>query len=202
MKTNYVLIDYENVQPKTLASLKSDQPFKIYLFVGASQNKVNFEVVEAMQALGEDAQYIKIAGNGPNALDFHIAYYIGRLAASDPNCFFHIISKDTGFDPLIAHLKVQKIFACRSKDVSDIPILKAANSKTPSEKLELVLSNLRQRGSARPRAVKTLSTTIESLFQKQLGAGELDAILAGLKKGGHVTFDGTKVTYSAGAGMD
>lgn len=196
MRTNYILIDYENVQPKTLASLKSDQPFKVYLFVGASQTKVNFEVVEAMQALGENAQYVKIAGNGPNALDFHIAYYIGRLAASDPNCFFHIISKDTGFDPLIAHLKVQKIFACRSKDVADIPILKAANSKTPAEKLELVLSNLQQRGAGRPRTVKTLSGTIESLFMKQLAAGELDGILAALKKGGHVTVDGTKVTYS------
>ena len=196
MRTNYILIDYENVRPKTLASLTSDQPFKVYLFVGASQTKVNFEVVEAMQALGENAQYIKIAGNGPNALDFHIAYYIGRLAASDPNCFFHIISKDTGFDPLIAHLKTQKIFACRSKDVADIPILKAANSKTPAEKLELVLSNLRQRGAGRPRTVKTLTGTIESLFMKQLAAGELDGILAALKKDGHITVDGKKVTYS------
>lgn len=196
MRTNYILIDYENVQPKALASLKSDQPFKVYLFVGASQTKVNFEVVEAMQALGENAHYVKIAGNGPNALDFHIAYYIGRLATSDANCFFHIISKDTGFDPLIAHLKAQKIYACRSKDVADIPILKAANSKTPAEKLEVVLNNLRQRGAGRPRTVKTLSGTIESLFLKQLATGELDGILAALKKAGHVAVDGTKVTYN------
>jgi len=196
MRTNYILIDYENVRPKTLASLTSDQPFKVYLFVGASQTKVNFEVVEAMQALGDNAQYVKISGNGPNALDFHIAYYIGRLAALDANCFFHIISKDTGFDPLIAHLKVRKIYACRSKEVADIPILKAANSKTPAEKLELVLSNLRQRGAGRPLTVKTLAGTIESLFLKQLAAGELDGILAALKKGGHVTVDGNKVTYT------
>lgn len=196
MRTNYILIDYENVQPKTLAAIKSDQPFKVYLFVGASQAKVSFDVVEAMQVLGESAHYIKIAGNGPNALDFHIAYYIGRLAASDPNCFFHIISKDTGFDPLIAHLKTQKIFACRSKDVADIPILKAANSKTLAEKLEVVLHNLRQRGAGRPRTVKTLSGTIESLFQKQLGAEELEGILAALKENGQVLVDGKKVTYN------
>lgn len=196
MRTNYILIDYENVQPKTLATLKSDQPFKVYLFVGASQSKVNFEVVETMQALGDNARYVKIAGNGPNALDFHIAYYIGCLAASDANCFFHIISKDTGFDPLIAHLKTQKIFACRSKDVAEIPILKAANSKTPAEKLEIVLSNLRQRGAGRPRTVKTLSGTIESLFMKQLAEGELNGLLAALKKDGHIAIDGTKVTYT------
>ena len=114
-----------------------------------------------------------MSGNGPNALDFHIAYYIGRLATSNTNCFFHIISKDTGFDPLIAHLKEQKIYTCRSKDVAEIPILKAANSKTSAEKLEIVLANLRQRGAGRPRTLKTLSGTIESLFMKQLADGEL-----------------------------
>ncbi len=196
MRTNYILIDYENVQPRTLASLKSEQPFKVYLFVGASQSKVNFEVVEAMQMLGDNARYVKIADNGPNALDFHIAYYIGRLATADANGFFHIISKDTGFEPLISHLKAQKIFACRSKDVAEIPILKAANSKTSVEKLEVVLRNLRQRGAGRPRTVKTLSGTIQSLFMKQLEVGELDALLTALKKSGQVAVDGTKVTYS------
>lgn len=96
MRTNYVLIDYENVQPKSLAALKADPCFKVHLFVGASQAKVAFEVAEAMQALGEHARYIKIAGNGSNALDFHIAYYIGQLSSQDANAFFHIISKDAG----------------------------------------------------------------------------------------------------------
>ena len=54
-----------------------------------------------MQSLGADAEYVRIEGNGPNALDFHIAFYIGNIAAKDPDCYFHIISKDTGFDPLI-----------------------------------------------------------------------------------------------------
>jgi hypothetical protein len=52
-----------------------------------------------MQALGAKAQYVKISGNGSNALDFHIAFYIGHLGAVDPTAYFHIISKDAGFDP-------------------------------------------------------------------------------------------------------
>jgi hypothetical protein len=80
MRTNHVLVDYENVQPKSLAALVGDQPFKVLLFVGASQAKVSFEVAGSMQALGSNASYIKISGNGPNALDFHVAYYIGRIA--------------------------------------------------------------------------------------------------------------------------
>ena len=196
MRTNYVLVDYENVQPKSLAALIGDQPFKVLLFVGASQAKVTFEVAESMQALGSNASYIKISGNGSNALDFHVAYYIGRISCEDPTAFFHIISKDAGFDPLIAHLKTKKILAARHKDVTDIPLLKAANSKTLGEKVEVVVANLRHRGAARPRTVKTLSSTIGSLFQKQLSEGDIKAILAELAKAGHAVMDGAKVSYS------
>jgi len=51
--------------------------------------------------MGERAEYVRISGNGSNALDFHIAFYIGQLAAHEPDAYFHIISKVTGFDPLI-----------------------------------------------------------------------------------------------------
>jgi hypothetical protein len=195
IRTNYVLVDYENVQPKSLMALAGDQPFKVLLFLGASQAKVTFEVAESMQALGSNASYIKISGNGSNALDFHVAYYIGRISCDDPTAFFHIISKDAGFDPLIAHLKTRKILAARHKDVTEIPLLKAANSKTLGEKVEVVVANLRQRGTARPRTVKTLSSTIGSLFQKQLSEGDIKAILAELAKAGHAVVDGTKVSY-------
>ncbi|TON35035.1 hypothetical protein CGH58_24340, partial [Vibrio parahaemolyticus] len=82
MKTNYILIDFENVQPKNL-SLLEGHPFKVMVFVGANQTKVPFDIATAMQNLGSSAQYIKIDGNGPNALDFHIAYYIGSISALD-----------------------------------------------------------------------------------------------------------------------
>ncbi|UPG90828.1 PIN domain-containing protein [Luteibacter aegosomaticola] len=196
IRTNYVLVDYENVQPKSLTALVGDHPFKVLLFVGASQAKVTFEVAESMQALGANASYVKISGNGSNALDFHVAYYIGRISCEDPTAFFHIISKDAGFDPLIAHLKSKKILAARHKDVTDIPLLKAANSKTLAEKVDVVLANLRQRGASRPRTVKTLSSTIGSLFQKQLVEGDIKAILAELAKAGHAAMDGTKVSYT------
>jgi hypothetical protein len=196
MRTNYVLVDYENVQPKSLAALVGDQPFKVLLFVGASQAKVTFEVAESMQALGANASYIKISGNGSNALDFHVAFYIGRIACEDPTAFFHIISKDAGFDPLIGHLKTKKIFAARHKGVVDIPLLKAANTKTLTEKVDVVVVNLRQQKASRPRTVKTLSSTIGSFFQKQLAEGDIKAILAELAKAGHVSMDGAKVTYS------
>ncbi|MBV9791600.1 MAG: hypothetical protein JOZ51_25610, partial [Chloroflexi bacterium] len=127
MKTNYVLIDYENVQPAAVPVLAQEH-FKVIVFVGISQAKITFEVASALQHLGSRAEYVKISGSGPNALDFHIAFYIGQLVAQDPTAHFHIISKDTGFDPLIQHLKSKKVLASRWQDIADIFMV----SPTPS----------------------------------------------------------------------
>lgn len=195
MRTNYVLIDYENVQPSSFAGLEMEH-FRVLVFVGASQNKLAFETAAAVQKLGARAEYVKIAGNGSNALDFHIAFHLGLLAAQDPTAFFHIISKDTGFDPLIQHLKERKVFVSRFKDVTDIPLLKAANSKTTPEKIDVVIANLRQRGASKPRTLKTLTSTINSLFQKQLNEEDLAALLKGIQFKGLITVDENKVTYA------
>jgi hypothetical protein len=42
-RTNYVFIDYENVQPPSLF-LAGDYPFKIILFVGANQTKIPIDL--------------------------------------------------------------------------------------------------------------------------------------------------------------
>jgi hypothetical protein len=195
LRTNYVLIDYESVQPTTLLGLEQDF-FRVHLFVGQQQAKLAFEVAAAMQRLGERGAYVKISGNGPNALDFHIAFYIGVLSSKDPEAYFHVISKDKGFDPLIAHLRELKIPVLRSESISDIPLLKAANSKSLPEKIDYIVSFLIQRGASRPRSVKTLLGTISSQFQKQLGDDEVAAVLAELQKRRLVSINGTKVSYA------
>lgn len=195
MRTNYVLIDYENVQPDTFGGLDAEH-FKVLLFVGSAQTKLAFETVEAVQKLGARAQYVKIAGNGPNALDFHIAFYIGHLSANDVTAYFHIISKDTGFDPLIQHLKSRKISVVRSKTIEEIPLLKAANSKSLPEKVAVAVANLKQRGASKPRTIKTLSSTVSSLFQKQLPEAELDELVGELQRLGYVLVHESKVTYA------
>lgn len=98
-----------------------------------------------MQMFGPDAEYIQIDGNGSNALDFHIADYIGRLAAETPDAYFHVISKDTGFDPLIKHLKTQKILCQRSKSIAEIPLVKISNTKSDQEKVDAIIENLERR---------------------------------------------------------
>jgi hypothetical protein len=195
LRINFVLIDYENVQPAAISALEKEH-FKVIVFVGSTQTKVTYEVATVLQHMGSRAEYVKISGNGPNALDFHIAFYIGQIAAKEPDAYFHIVSKDTGFDPLIAHLKSKKIFASRSKNVTEIPIIKAANTKTTEEKIVAILDNLKQRGASKPRTVKTLSSTIQALFQRQLADPELSAILTGLQRQGAIIVTDTKVSYN------
>lgn len=195
MRTNYVFIDHENVHLEALTGLDAEH-FKVLLFVGASQNKIAYELAEALQKKGNRAEYVKISGNGSNALDFHIAFYVGQLAAQDPTAFFHIISKDTGFDPLIQHLRGKKISVTRSSSIADIPLLKASNTKSASEKIDVIVGNLKQRGSSKPRTIKTLSSTISSLFQKQLADEELTSLLAELQNKGWILTSENKVSYA------
>ncbi|MBA3756046.1 MAG: hypothetical protein H0X02_07425 [Nitrosomonas sp.] len=195
MRTNYVLIDYENVQPETLLGLEADH-FKVVLFLGANQTKLPYELASAMQKLGARAEYVKIGGNGSNALDFHIAFYVGHLVAQDPGGYFHIISKDTGFDPLIQHLKGRKVAVARSKTAEDVTSLKATNSKSTPEKVAVIVANLKQRGASKPSTVKTLSSTISSLFQNQLGKDELAFLLAELQTKGLIVLNKNKVSYA------
>ena len=194
MATNYVLIDFENVQPRNL-ELLTKHPFKVFVFVGANQTKVSFDLADSMQLLGNNAQYIKISGNGQNALDFHIAYYIGELAAKDPDAYFHIISKDRGFDPLIKHLSDRNIRVQREKDLAEIPLLRVPNTSSSDEKIAAIVKNLGGRGQSRPRKVKTLENTINSLFTKKLGKAELASIVKELQKRKLIIVNKGNVSY-------
>jgi hypothetical protein len=195
MRTNYVLVDFENIQLSSLEMLAHDY-FKLLVFVGANQTKVPFETAASLQQLGARASYVKITGNGSNALDFHIAYYIGKLATTEPTAYFHIVSNDTGFDPLIQHLRADGIFIDRVKAVAEIPLIKASATKTLSERNQAAADRLQQMKAAKPRTVKTLSSTIASLFQKQLSEEEVAAIVYWLAEQGHLAIEGTKVLYT------
>jgi len=195
MRTNFVLVDFENVQPKNM-SLLNGGPFKIKVFLGATQAKIPLEMARALQTFGPDAEYIQIEGNGSNALDFHIAYYIGRLAAECPDAFFHVISKDTGFDPLVKHLKGNKIFCQRSTTVADIPLIKISNTKSAPEKVDAVIDNLAKRKTSKPRTLKTLGSTIKALFVNQLSDEELQGLLDQLTQRGVIKLSENKVSYA------
>lgn len=195
MPTNYVLIDFENVQPKNLSILAA-HPFKVFVFIGANQTKVPRHVAVAMQALGDKAKYVEIDGNGPNALDFHIAYYIGELSAADPTGGFHVISKDRGFDPLIRHLKGKKLNVRRESDLEEIPDLRIPKKAKKDDMIDAIVKNLTGRGQSRPRKVKTLHNTINSLVSESLGNAQLTALVDELQKRKFIVINKGNVKYT------
>jgi PIN domain len=77
---------------------------QVLVFYGLRQKSLPEELVVQAQPLGTRLQWIKIAGQGPNALDFHIAYYLGNTLTERPQAHCAVLSKDKGFDPLIRHL--------------------------------------------------------------------------------------------------
>ena len=198
MKNNYVLIDFESVQVKSLARLNGEH-FRVHLFVGPHQPNLPRSLVVAMHDFGERAKYVELATSGPNALDFHIAYYLGSLSAADPDGYFHVISKDTGFDPLIKHLNSRKLLAARSETIDDMLCFRpAASGLSPGNGLgdlvKLAVDDLIKRKAAKPRKMATLRSTVAARIGKEAEAS-LDAVINELLRAGYVAFEGEKVTY-------
>ena len=77
-----------------------------------------------------------------------------------------------------------------------------ATPKTPAaaqpkaDKLAMVIANLKQRGNAKPRILKTLTSTIVSLFPKGLSQAELSALVQKLQSTGKVAVSENKITYA------
>jgi hypothetical protein len=166
------------------------------MFIGPNQVRIDIDVATASQALGTGAEYIRVSAAGRNAPDFHIAYYLGRLATSEPDAYFHVIAVDKGYDPLIEHLKSKGNHATRCADVNDIPIVRTPVTAPADDKLLITLACLVKRGPQRPASTKTLSSGVASLFQPKLDDGEVHALLAELQRNGVFVVNGSKVAYS------
>lgn len=107
----YLYIDYENVQDVQVEVIK--KTVKVAIIVGQDQSKVPIDLVQKTQPFGNAVEWIQVSGKGRNALDFFIAFFLGRDVAADRSKIFIIYSKDTGYDPLINYLKKSGIKARR-----------------------------------------------------------------------------------------
>jgi hypothetical protein len=132
MRINYVLVDYENVQVQGLDLLQQPH-FRLQIFLGPNNSKLPKELVISVHRMLERAEYVQLDTPGSNALDFHVTYYLGRLTEKDPSGYFHIISRDKGFDSLIKHLRESGISIARSESIEDMPCFKPLASASPAK---------------------------------------------------------------------
>jgi hypothetical protein len=134
---NHVFVDFENVHQVDL-SLIGAKAVSFTLMVGAKQTKLDSDLVERLLAHSATVQLVKLKGSGKNALDFALAYYLGRAALADPTGYFHVVSKDGGFDPLLEHLRDRHIHVYRHASCAELtfswPGKKAAGGEATAKK--------------------------------------------------------------------
>lgn len=220
LKTNYILIDYENVQVKSLDLVKGEH-FHVFVFLGANNTKLPVELVLAMKALGDRGDYIAIETTGANALDFHITFYLGFLVTTDPTGFFHIISNDTGFDPLIKYLKANRVLVARSASIEDMPCFSkngtpksvpnngsvdgvekkkqnnVATNPAMDELINIVVADLVKRKTSKPSTSQALLSTILARLGKDVTIEDAGKVFNELIKRGYIIVDavGDKILY-------
>lgn len=118
MKKSLLLVDLENVHKVDLSLL--DESFRAIIYVGANQNPPKAASKKATAHKFQRVDFQKIEGTGKNALDFHIAFELGRTfaTAADTECI--VLSKDKGFDPLLIHLNKNGLKCRRVNSLDDL----------------------------------------------------------------------------------
>lgn len=194
MKT-VLLIDFENIQDIALDSIDTAST-EVRIFVGRSQNRVPFEIVTAAQKLGKALTWIKIAGDGKNNLDFHIAFELGRLTSlADRNSEFVVLSKDTGYDSVLDYARSTGIKCRRIKNLAE---LSNVARKLPSSPFAAeVLSNLQKIDpKKRPRTRESLRKHLESAFKGKIGREEIQTAIEVLFLEGKLAEENRRLKYS------
>ncbi len=188
-----LMIDYENVQQVDISEIDRES-YSVKIFVGASQNKIPFELVASAQAFGENIEWVKLDANGKNALDFHIAYFLGKYSQTHPNQAFIVLSKDTGFDPLIRFLNKNGVSCSRINSLLELD-KNSKKDKPRDSEVEKAIKNLTKINSnARPRTRKTLTGHVKTLLNTDIDS-DVQNVIDALFMLGIVYEEGAKVKY-------
>jgi hypothetical protein len=209
LPANHVFVDVENVKvidPVVIGS----KNLRLHLFLGPHQKKLDVEVVEKLLEHSQAVQMIRSPKSGKNALDFVLAYHLGQAVQGDPKGYFHIVSKDAGFDALVDLLKSRHVRVKRhddwtalnlhaqAKPAAEVVSPAAAARPALSEAAQKLLENLRKNLKGRPKKEKTLIAHAVNFTGKdkpdaEVGAGK---VVGELKKARYITVDDKcAVTY-------
>lgn len=215
--TNHIFVDFENVQKVDLAVIGS-QAVKFTLLVGPRQSKLAVPLVQKFLEHRDSVDLVRLTSSGRNALDFTLAYYVGRAAVADPTGSFHIVSKDKGYDPLIEHLQSRHIRARRHDSFATLNFAAPAKLPAPKppapvpkpkprakartqppildERTNQVLEHLRKLSSTLPKNKKKLLSFLVTRLSQKITEAEALNVVENLRRAGHLAI-GEKgaVTY-------
>jgi hypothetical protein len=202
MSDTMLLVDFENVGKIDLAAVPDG--YVVALFFGAAQKSVPKEFLQAALKLRERFVSIDIEGQGKNALDFHIAYYLGQYLTQSPKTPCVILSKDRGFDPLIKHLGLRGFSVRRANTLREASRPSAAVTRRPAAGREFVSVPAHEAAlkwlsggakNRRPRTRKALAAHLYSHFSKKMPESEVQELIDSLIASGQLGEANGRLTY-------
>jgi len=198
---NHIFVDYENVHAVDPAII-GGKTVHVTLLLGAKNTKLDATVVEKLMQHAATVEMIRLTSSGRNALDFALAYYLGRAVLADPCGYFHIVSKDKGYDALIEHLHGKHLHIRRHESFAT---LKFSGSTAPSaspkhkaqskpksrqpdldERAAQVLQHFRKPSANRPKNKTRLVSFIIAHLGHKMTEAEAMKLVEELRQAGHL----------------
>lgn len=128
----WAFVDYENVGSLELLNLEQYQ--RLVVFCGPRHKKINFGDIPTESFC--HLELIRMASTGNNNLDFHLALYLGvHHLEAGKDIEFHVVSKDKGFDGVIAHLETIGRKCRRIGGIKKKATAKKVTKKTAAKKV-------------------------------------------------------------------
>ena len=205
----YAFIDYENIH--SLDNLNLHLYERIFLFLGANQ-----PTVQLSEKFNDELNFtlITIKNIAKNNLDFHIAYYLGKMdMQTDKNIEFCVISKDNGYSGICEFIQNQRtprkcvLLKPSLPDVEEEPmkLIEDKSSKTANINIEQYLEEFQAYISKAkvehlPRKKDKLCNSIRSQtgiksLDEKLSQGAIDRVFNVLCKQNIIAINGDKFQY-------
>lgn len=174
MPSTLIIVDFENIQDIKDLNILSNVEIKV--IVGKSQNKISIETVQLLQKFGNLLEWIKVPGQGKNALDFFVAYFLGKYVQENKFQKYQIISKDTGYDPLIEYLKSCNMNIERLINVKQAKGSSEKQNENPD--IDLVIEKIEKiQIKARPKKRSSLISHLETALKNKKSKDEITEIV-------------------------
>jgi hypothetical protein len=155
-------------------------------------------------------ELLKVKGQGKNALDFFIAYYLGVYTNRNKELKFTICSNDQGYDPLIKHLGENGINITRRKtdngqknieNKSEIKIFPKSQKQLSlfaiDKDYKKAFSNIKNMPAKnRPRKLKGFEAHLKTLFHETVKVEKIKEIINEFKKCKYIEVENEKMKYA------
>jgi hypothetical protein len=212
--TQLVFVDFENVPSVDLGAI-SGHPAHVTLLIGKNQKKLDIGLVQQIRVLAAQIELVEVGASGHNALDFTLAFYLGRAVQRSPAAQFSIVSRDKDFEPMIGHLRATGINVARYDSFAALPFLPrpkpviparrvvppragpAGRPGGPAERFARLVESFQGGPQNRPKKRTKLLSHIANFYGKNLTDAKAEDVLRDLSSSGVLSIDSNgKVSYT------